>query len=106
MLRKIFKLFLPTLFWASFAYVVINIKAPGSITEAGFSQLTFFFTPFVLALIFTLKLFLKSFYKSIIISFGIVLLLVLKSLAALNLLTGIITILAIILLMGSFKRKI
>lgn len=96
---------LALIFWAIFAYVVITVRYPETITQASLTQLGSFFAPLILALVFSLKLILKSFYKSIVVALGIVLLLVLKSLEVLNFITTIITISAVVLLMGSFKKQ-
>lgn len=102
---KIFLKFFPALiFWAVFVYVILQIPYPESITQANLFQLVSFFLPLFIALSFTLKLLLQNILVSLSISMGIIFLLILKSLDSLNLVTGILTVMAIGLLISYFKK--
>lgn len=98
------KIFPPLLFLAIFAYVIFNVSYPNSLSEATFFQLTAFFVPLLFTLVFTINLFLNFFLHSIPISLGLIILLVLKGLGTLNIVTAILTILAIWLIVGNFKK--
>jgi len=102
---RIIKKFFPIIFvWAVFIFITFRLDYPTSIGKASITTLTIFLTPLFLALLLTINLYLKSLFASSVISLGIILLLILKALESLNWLTFIITILAVIFLMGSFKK--
>ncbi len=97
------KIILSIISWLIFLGVVFSVEYPESLSNASVYQLAAFFTPLLSAIFFTINLFLKSLYKSFVLSFGLVLLLILKALDALNLVTFGIALVAIYLLLGSFK---
>jgi len=103
MVRLFLKILLSLIFWGVFIYVVFQIPYPESLTQASINQLLYFFIPLFLALIFTSNLLLKSILRSILISFGIILLLVLKALDSLNIVSALLTIIAVGLLISYFK---
>ncbi|OGE14711.1 hypothetical protein A3F00_03475 [Candidatus Daviesbacteria bacterium RIFCSPHIGHO2_12_FULL_37_11] len=105
MTRLILKI-IPALFsWGIFVYVILNVPYPESLTRADSFQLLSFFIPFFLSLIFSINLALNNILRSIFISFGIIILLVLKALDSLNLVSTGLTVLAVILLLSYFKRS-
>ncbi len=103
-----FKIFLKVLtvliFTSIFIYVLFNVPYPNSLTSATVFQLTAFFMPLFLSLTFTTNLFLKSLPSSVFISLGLILLLILQGLDSLNLVTGLLTIIAVYLLLSYFKK--
>ncbi|MBI3103609.1 hypothetical protein HYZ05_01585 [Candidatus Daviesbacteria bacterium] len=106
---KILIVILPALiFWGIFVYVVFQIPYPENITQANPTQLVGFFIPLYLAITFTLKAFLKNIFISGSISLGLLLLLILKALDSLNLVTGVLVIISVVLLVsyfGKMKKK-
>lgn len=101
---KVILKFIPALFfWGIFIYVIFVIPYPDSLTQTSVYQLLYFFTPLFLALIFTINLLLKSMIRSILISFGILVLLILKALDSLNIVSAGLIILAVGLLLSYFK---
>lgn len=105
MLGFLLKLVPALIFWGIFAYIVLQVPYPNSLTQANVFQLLGFFIPLFLALTFTLKKVLKSFTMSMVLSLGIIILLILKALGVLNFVTGSLTILAIYLLTSSSKKS-
>ena len=98
--------FVPALiFWGIFGYVILQVPYPETLTQADLIQLLSFFIPLFLALTFTFNLIFNFYLRSIILSFGVVLLLVLKALDSLNWVTGGISIAAIILFTTTFKKS-
>lgn len=96
---------LPALiFWGIFTYFILQVPYPKSITQADTIQLSVFFIPLFLALIFSFNIFLNSLSLSGTISLGIIFLLILKALDSLNIVTGILLILAIGLLLSYFRK--
>lgn len=89
--------------WGSWIYVIISVPYPESLTKASSYQLLSFFVPLFLALIFTINLFIKNILRSIFISFGIIILLILKALDSLNIVSAGLTILAVLLILSYFK---
>lgn len=100
-LKKIFPIIL---FAIIFSWIVWQTSPPKSLTSATIFQIFLFFIPLFLLLIFIINLYFNFFIKSIITSLGITLLLIFKSLEILNIVSGILTILAIIFLTISFKN--
>lgn len=92
------------IFWAIFVYVVLQIPYPENITQADLYQLVLFFIPLYLAFSFTLNIFLKNIFISATIAIGAIFLLVLKALDSLNLVTGILTIVSVVLLISYFRK--
>jgi len=100
---RILKIILALISCGIFTFVVFNIPYPETLTRANLFQLFSFFIPLFFALIFSLNIFLKILH-SILISFGIIILLILKALDSLNLVSALLTIVAIGLLI-SYSRK-
>ena len=92
--KIILKIFPALFFWGIFIFVIFYVEYPKSLTQATLFQILAFFVPLFLALSFTL---------SYILSLGIILLLILKSLDALNLVTSALTLLAVYLFLSYFK---
>ncbi len=103
---KYFLKIIPALiFWAIFIFVIFQVPYPESLTQASLWQILTFFIPLFLSLSFTFNLILNYFTLSCIFSLGIILLLILKSLDALNLVTTGLTLLAIYLFISYFKKS-
>lgn len=104
-MSKIFlKVFPSLIFWGLFAGVILTVPYPEGFTQARPDQLTFFFIPLFLALIFTLNIFLENILQSFSISLGIIFLLVLKALDSLNIVTGLLILISVWLLCSYFKK--
>ncbi|MBI2040139.1 hypothetical protein HYT18_03630 [Candidatus Microgenomates bacterium] len=102
---KIIPKIIPSLFlWGIFGYVVLQIPYPESITQANIIQLLSFFIPLFLAITLTLNIFLKNIFISTSLSLGLIFLMILKSLDSLNLVTGILTAIAVGLLASYFRK--
>lgn len=91
-------------FWGIFVFVVLQIPYPNSLTQANFIQIIPFFVFLYLALLFSCNIFLKNVFLSSSITLGLIFLLILKALDSLNLVTVILTLLAIGLLLSYFKK--
>ena len=87
-----------------FIYVILQVPYPDSLTSANAFQIFSFFTSLFLVLSFTLNIFFQFILRSIIISFGLILLLVLKGLNSLNLVSFGLTIIAFGLLLSYLKK--
>lgn len=92
------------IFWGIFAIVVLQIPYPQTITQADSAQVTLFFLPLLLSLSFTINLLLKNILSSGSISLGLIFLLILKALDSLNLVTGVLIIIATYLLISYFRK--
>lgn len=104
-MSKFFKKILPIIFFGSFLGLVVwFIQPPVSLTEASFFQAFLLFAPLFLLLTFIFNLFFNFFIRSLILSLGIILLLIFKSLDLLNFISSLLTISAVILLIISFKK--
>lgn len=102
---KFIKKFLPAaFFWASFAYVVLQIPYPDSLTQANSTQIIPFFASLYLALVFTFNILLKNILFSSSVCLGLIFLLILKALDSLNIVTGILIAVATGLLASYFKK--
>lgn len=102
---KIFSKVLPViLFWGIFALVVLKVSYPQTLSQASLFQLSAFFIPLYLALSLTFNLFLKNILISASISLGLIFLLILKALDSLNLVTGVLIIIATYLLISYFRK--
>lgn len=101
LLLKAFLLFIP---WGIFAGVVLSVPYPESFAQANLNQILPFFAALFLALIFTFNIFLKNILLSLSLALGIIFLLILKALDALNIVTAILTIVATSLLVSYFKK--
>lgn len=96
---------LPVLiFGIIFGVIVWYTKPPQSLTSGTFTQILLFFIPLFLFFIFLLNIFLKFLIRSFIISLGIVLLLIFKSLDMFNLVSVFLTLLATMFITISFKK--
>ena len=91
-------------FWGIFAYVILQIPYPETITQANVTQLLTFFIPLFLAITLTLNIFLRNIFISVSTSVGLIFLLLLKALDSLNLVTGILITISIGLLISYFKK--
>ncbi len=105
MIKILYTYLLPLLLWGIFIYTVLQIPYPQSITQANLNQLLLFFVPLFLSIVLTLNIFLKNIFISLFISFGLIFILILKSLDSLNIVTGVLTTLAVGLLISYFRRK-
>lgn len=102
---KILPRIIPALiFWGIFAFVVLKIPYPESLTQANFQQIGLFFASLFLALMITFNIFLKNIFLSLSISLGLIFVLVLKALSSLNFVTGVLTLLAVGLLFSYFRK--
>ncbi len=90
--------------WGIFIFVVLQIPYPQTLIQANLVQLLSFFISLFLALSFTINIFLKNIPSSVSFSLGLISLLILKALDTLNLVTGILTIIAIYLLISYFRK--
>lgn len=102
--KNFLKIFPALIFWGIFILVLFQVEYPKSLTQASLFQILIFFIPLFLSLSFSFNLFFKNIYSSITMSMGVALLLILKSLDALNLVTGGLTILAIYLFLSYFRK--
>ncbi len=93
------------IFLGIFIWVVLFVDYPKSLTQASTLQLAVFFVTLFLCLTFLLNIAINKLITSSIISLGGMILLILKALAVLNFVTGILTILAIYLLASYFKKS-
>lgn len=105
MAQLILKIIPALIFWGVFIYVIIYVNYPESLTKAAANQLLYFFVPLFLALIFTVNILLKSIIRSILVSFGVIILLVLQALDSLNIVSAGLTIIAVGLLISYFKTS-
>ena len=92
------------IFWTIFAYVVLQIPYPESLTQANILQLLSFFIPLFLAITLSFNLILKNIFISISISSGLIFFLFLKALDSLNLVTAILVIISVALLVSYFRK--
>lgn len=99
------KLFLASVLWLAFIYVLFNVDYPQTLVQASLSQLISFFLTLFLAVLFTLNIFLNFLAISFFISLGFIILLLLQALHSLNLVTGILTIVSIWLFISYFKKS-
>lgn len=102
--KTILKIFPALSFWGAFAFVVLNIPYPESLTQANSFQIFPFFISLYLALVFTINIFLKNILFSSSICLGLICLLILKALDSLNIVTGILTTVATYLLASYFRK--
>ena len=103
MTRLILKIIPALILWGIWIYVILNVPYPESLTKADPFQLFSFFIPLFLALIFSINLILKNILRSIFISFGIIIFLILKALDSLNLVSAVVTTIAVWLLISYFN---
>lgn len=93
------------LFGIILGLVILNITPPDSLTSASPWQIIIFFLPLFLFLTFLINILFGFLLRSLIISLGILLLLVLKSLDSLNLVSVLITLIAVGLLIKSLRNS-
>lgn len=98
------KIVFALIFWGIFAFVIFQVPYPETLTQANTTQLISFFISLFLALSLTINLFLKNILSAGSISLGLIFLLILKALDSLNLVTGILTIIAATLLVSYFRK--
>ena len=91
--------------WGIFILVIFKVPYPNTLTQANAFQLLAFFVPLFLALTFSFNMVLNFYPHSLSLSFGIIILLVLKALGSLNFVSAILTLLAVFLLFSYFKKK-
>lgn len=102
---NLLKKILPIIFFGCLLGLVVWFtKPPASLTEASFLQAFLFFIPLFLLLTSIFNLFFNFFFRSLILSLGVILLLIFKSLDLLNFVSSLLTISAVILLIISFKK--
>lgn len=104
MLKLLYKLLPVLIFWGIFAYVILQIPYPNSLTQATPLQLLAFFISLFLAIIFTLNIFLSFFPLSLSLTIALIFLLILKALDSLNLVTGVLILIVVWLLFSYFKK--
>lgn len=105
MSRLLIKIAPAVIFWGIFAFTILQIPYPDSLTQANIIQLASFFIPLLLACIFTIEIFLKNVFVSFSVSLGLTFLLILKSLDSLNLVTVILVIVSVGLLVSYFRKN-
>lgn len=88
-----------------FGVIVYFTTPPQTLTSATFMQLLLFFIPLFLFLMFLLNIIFQFFIRSFIISLGIILLLIFQSLGMLNILTGLLIMIASLFITISFKKS-
>ena len=93
--KKLKKIIPALIFWAILIFIVLKIPYPESLAQANFVHIVLLFLFLYLALAFTF---------SAIISLGLIILLFLQALNSLNIVTGILTIIAIGLFISYFKK--
>lgn len=91
-------------FWGIFTFIILQVPYPQSLTQASFTQILTFFISLFLAFVFTFNIFLKNIYVSASIALGIIFILILQALDSLNLVTGILTVVAVTLLISYFRK--
>lgn len=104
MLKLLYKPLPALIFWGIFAYVILQVPYPTSLTQASILQILAFFISLFLAITFTLNIFLTFLLLSSTLAIGIIFLLILKALDSLNIVTAILTLLAIGLLFSYFRK--
>lgn len=104
-MSNIIKKILPIIFFSCLLGLLVwQIMPPASLTEASIFQFLLFFIPLFLLLTFIFNLYFSFFIRSLILSLGIILLLIFKSLDLLNFVSSLFTTVATILLVISFKK--
>ncbi len=91
-------------FGGIFGLIVYQTEPPKSFETASYFQIIAFFLPLFLFLFFLLNLFIQFIIRSFIISLGIILLLIIKTLDIFNPAVIILIILSVILLAKTFKK--
>lgn len=104
-MHKIFINIFPVIvLWGIFAYVVLNVSYPESLVSANWQKILLFFTPLFFAVLFTINIFAKNFLVSSSLSLGLIFLLILKALDSLNIVTGILVLIATWFLVSYFAK--
>lgn len=104
MFKLLIRIIPAILFWGTFVFVIFQVPYPETITQASTQQLLSFFVPLILAITLTINIILKNIYLSASFSLGLIFLLILKSLDSLNIVTAILTIIAVALLISYFSK--
>lgn len=100
------KKILPVIFFGCLLGLVVWFTSPpASLTEASVFQLLLFFIPLFFLLTFTINLCFDLFSKSLVLSIGILLLLIFRSLDLLNIFSFLLISLATIFLAVSIKKS-
>ncbi|HCB23005.1 TPA: hypothetical protein DEP06_04275 [Candidatus Daviesbacteria bacterium] len=94
--KIILKIIPALIFWGIFTFVIFYVEYPTSLTQASGFQILAFFVPLFLALAFTTSFF---------IALGVIFLLLLKALNALNIVSAVLTITAVGLLFSYFRKS-
>ncbi len=84
--------------------MVLQVPYPDSLTQANFNQVIPFFVSLYLALVFTLNILFRNILLSASICLSLIFLLILKALDSLNIVTGILIIVATGLLASYFRK--
>ncbi len=103
-MKYFLKLFPSLLFGGILIYVVLKVPYPETLTQANLIQIISFFGSLCLLMIFFLNFFLKNIFLSSSITLGLIFLLILKALDALNLVTGSLVLIAVGLLASYFLK--
>src|SRR3989338_6118428 len=104
-MRKLILKIIPAIFFGGiFTFVILQVPYPQSLTQASFAQILSFFIPLFLAFVFTFNIFLKNILLSASIALGIIFILILQALDSLNLVTGILILIATGLLVSYFRK--
>lgn len=91
---------------AILALIIWQIEPPKAITQISALQIFLLVTPLLVLMVFTVNLCFNFWMRSMIVSIGLMLLIVLRTLDKLNLVTVSITLIATYLLVKSCKRKV
>ncbi|OGE18608.1 hypothetical protein A3J19_03010 [Candidatus Daviesbacteria bacterium RIFCSPLOWO2_02_FULL_41_8] len=103
-MKYFLKTFPALIFWGAFAYVVLQVPYPKSITAANYTQILPFLASLYLALVLTLNILFKNILFSASVCLGLIFILILKALDSLNIVTAILIIVATYLLAGYFWK--
>ncbi len=98
------KFLLPLICLVVLGYVISQVEPPESPSSASVTQLLALFLPLLLFLMFSINLYFKHPLKSLGISAGVTLLLILQTLSMLNILSGGAIIAVVTFLIKSFKN--
>jgi len=104
---KIFKRIFPALLsLIVFVLIIYYTPYPRTWYSASVSQILLFFIPLLVFLTFFLNIFINFYEKSFSLSLGLLILIVLRSIDELNIITGVLTLLAAFLLSTTFKKPL
>jgi len=101
-----FKKFLPVLiFGGIFAWVIFQVEPPKPVAEGNILSPILFFLSLFFFLTFFLNLFFQLFLRSLILSSGIIILLILQALNFLNPGSFILVVILTIVILKSFSKR-